>query len=310
MHRTFTLTIPPAVTEPLCQQLEQLPEVIGLSVQPGGSRKPAGDLVTLQVLNRGADEVLRRARAAVPDSQQLSIATTELASIISAADYEKTVQDRDEAIWEEMMAGLCYHGRLSFNFVALMLLGGVLAAVGLASEPVPQVIAFISSSIIAPGFEPLAKIPLGIVLRDWKLAGRGLLSTLVGYAAFVLAAYLTTRALLAAGASTAAELSTNAEVYSLQYPGFKELLVAGIGAVAGILIVSAYRRTVIAGPLIALALMPAAALLGRGLAIGRPALALDGLERTLADAGFVLVAGLLVFGLKQALEHRRQPLVS
>lgn len=309
MHRTFTLTVPSPATEPLCQQLEQLSEVMGLSVQKNGSRKPAGDVLTVQVLNRGADEVLRLVRAAVPNSEQLSIVTAEIASIISPADHEVVMKDRDEAIWEEMGAGLCYHGRLSFNFAALMVLGGVLAAVGLVSEPVPQVIAFISSSIIAPGFEPLAKIPLGLVLRDWKLAGRGVLSTVVGYAAFVAAAYLTTRALLASGATTATELVTNPEVHSLQYPGLKELLVAGIGAVAGILIVTAYRRTVIAGPLIALALMPAAALIGSGMAVGQPTLAVEGLERTLADAGFVVVAGLVVFGLKQLLTHKRRPLV-
>jgi hypothetical protein len=66
---------------------------------------------------------------------------------------------------------------------------------------------------------------------------------------------------------------------------------------------------VLAGPLIALALIPGASLIGAGLAASRYTLSWEGLERTGADAGFVLVAGLVVFGLKQALIHRRQPLV-
>lgn len=309
MHRTFSLSVPPAATEALCQQLEQLPTVISLSVQKNGSRKPAGDVLTLQVLNRGADEVLRLARAAVPEPGQLSIATAEIASIIAPADDARVRQDRDEAIWEEMSAGLCYHARITPNFVLLMLLGGVLAAVGLVSEPVPQVIAFIAASIIAPGFEPIAKIPLGLVLRDWKLAARGLGATLAGYTIFVLASYLTMLLLLATEAATIIDLVTNPEVNSLRFPGLKELLVAGTGAAAGILVVSAYRRSVIAGPLIALALMPAAALIGSGLAAGRSTLAWNGLERVGADAGFILLAGLLIFGAKQALLHRRRPLV-
>ena len=308
MHRTFTLTIPNSATEPLCQQLEQLPEVIGLSVQPGGSRKPVGDVLTLQVLNRGADEVLRLARAAVPHDNDLSIATAEIASIISPADHTQIKADQDEAIWEEMIAGLCYSARINANYLSLMALGGLLAAIGLVSDPVPQTIAFISSSIIAPGFEPLAKMPLGLVLRNWNLAGRGVASTVVGYAVFVLAAFLTMHALLATSAAAAADLITNSEVESLRHPGMKELSVAGAGAVAGILILAAYRRSIIAGPLIALALMPAAALIGSGLAIGQPALAYEGLERTVADAGFIVVAGLAVFGLKQVFQHQRKPI--
>jgi uncharacterized membrane protein len=308
MHRTFTLTIPPSATELLCQQLEKLPDVVGLSVQKGGSRKPAGDLLTLQVLNRGADEVLRLTHAAVPDENQLAIATAETACIIAPAVYQRVMKDRDEAIWEEMIAGLYYQARITPNFVLLMVLGGIMAAIGLVSEPVPQAVAFIASSIIAPGFEPLARIPLGLVLRDWELSARGLGATLVGYAVFVLAAFVMMHVLLAAKAATVVDLVTNAEVNSLRFPGLKELTIAGAGAVAGILIVSAYRRTVIAGPLIALALMPAAALIGSSLAVGRTTLAWDGLERTLADAGFILVAGLVIFGLKQASLHQRKPI--
>lgn len=308
MHRTFTLTVPPTATEPLCQQLECLPDVIGLSVQPGGSRKPTGDVLTLHVLNRGADEVLRLARAAVARPEDLSVATAEIASLIAPADRRRIKGDRDEAIWEEMIAGLCYSARINANYLMLMSLGGLLAAIGLVSEPVPQAVAFISSSIIAPGFEPLAKIPLGLVLRDWKLVGRGIASTLVGYAVFALVAFLAMKALLAFGATDAAELLGNSEVESLCHPGPKELGVAVAGALGGIIVLAAYRRSIIAGPLIALALMPAAALIGSGLAIGQPALALEGAERTLADAGFILVAGLLLFGAKQLFQHQRQPL--
>lgn len=308
MHRTFTLTIPATATEPLCQQLEQLPDVVGLSVQKDGSRKPAGDLLTLQVLNRGADEVLRLVRAAVPDENHLTIATAETASMIAPAQRERVLKDRDEAIWEEMIAGLYYQSRITPNFVMLMALGGLMAAIGLVSEPVPQAIAFIASSIIAPGFEPLAKIPLGLVLRHWELTRKGLIATIVGYTVFVLASFLTMHVLLTTEATTVVEFVTNPAVASLRFPGLKDLGVAVAGALAGILIVAAYRRSVIAGPLIALALMQAAALIGAGLAAGRSTLAWAGLERLGADAGFIMLAGLLVFGLKQAFLHRRKPI--
>jgi hypothetical protein len=73
-----------------------------------------------------------------------------------------------------METGLRHQGRATPNFLALMALGGAVAALGLVSNPVPQAIAFIASAIIAPGFEPLAKVPLGGVLGRWNVVKRGL----------------------------------------------------------------------------------------------------------------------------------------
>jgi hypothetical protein len=98
MHRTLELTAPPAVTETLQQELVALDEVISLSVQRGASKKPVGDVLTVHVLNRGADEVLRRARAAVASPQDLSIVTSEAISFIAPADHHAVDDDRDEAI--------------------------------------------------------------------------------------------------------------------------------------------------------------------------------------------------------------------
>lgn len=45
-----------------------------------------------------------------------------------------------------------------------MALGGVIAAAGAVTEPSVSALAYVASAIIAPGFEPVAKISLGIVL--------------------------------------------------------------------------------------------------------------------------------------------------
>ncbi|MET4108935.1 DUF389 domain-containing protein [Hymenobacter sp. UYP22] len=308
MHRSLELTVPPTVTEDLCQQLVALDEVVSLSVQKGISRKPAGDVISVQVLNRGADDVLRLAGKAVARPEDLSVATAELSSIIAPAEGEKILNDKDEAIWEEVEAGLRHQGRPTPNYLALMGLGGIMAAVGLVSEPVPQAVAFIASSIIAPGFEPVAAIPMGVVLGRWQVVARGLRSTVIGYSLFMLMAGLTMLLLVQVGESSATELANNPEVRSMAQPTLKTILVSACGAAAGIVIIAAYRRSVIAGALIALILMPAAALVGCGLAVGRSNLASEGLTRFLIDVGFVLGLGLLIFYCKQRFQHQRRPL--
>ena len=309
MHRTLELTVPPAVTAALQRELVTLDEVIGLSVQPGAAKKPAGDVLTVHVLNRGADEVLRRAAAAVPDAKALSVVTSEAISFIAPADRHAVDDDRDEAIWEEMESGLRHQGRIGTNYLLLMGLGGVIAAIGLVSEPVPQAVAFVAAAIIAPGFDPMTKVPLGLALRHWPLVGHGLRSAGAGYAVLVAMAALTMWALAANGHASAAQLAANAEVEHLAHPKLPELLTAAAGALAGVVTLAAFRRSFQAGPLIAMAFVPAAALIGAGLAVGRADLALEGLERFAADWGFILAVGVPFLWLKQRFVHRRQPLV-
>jgi hypothetical protein len=309
MHRTLTLTVPPPVTAALQQELVALDEVIGLTVQLGASQKPVGDVLTVHVLNRGADEVLRRTRAAVPDGQALSIVTSEAISFISPADHHAVDDDRDEAIWEEMESGLRHQGRITANYLLLMGLGGIICALGLVAEPVPQALAFVASAVIAPGFDPMTKVALGLALRRWPLVWHGVRSVLAGYAVLVLAAAATMAALVARGDSSAQQLATNPEVQHLVHPGLPELLLAAAGALAGLVTLAAFRRSFQAGPLIAMAFIPAAALVGAGLAVGRVDLAVEGLERFGADWGFIVGLGVPFLWLKQRFVHRRAPIV-
>ena len=189
-----------------------------------------------------------------------------------------------------------------------MALGGIVAAIGLVSEPVPQAVAFVASAIIASGFDPMTKVLLGLVLRRWALVGHGLKPALAGYAVLVGTAALIIWALVAAGASSAQALAANPEVEHLVHPGLMELLLAGAGALAGVVTLAAFRRSFQAGPLIAMAFIPAAALVGAGLVVGRTDLALEGLERFAADWGFIVALGVPFRWLKQRFVHRRQPL--
>ncbi|WP_238388112.1 DUF389 domain-containing protein [Hymenobacter sediminis] len=85
--------------------------------------------------------------------------------------------------------------------------------------------------------------------------------------------------LVGVGEASAHDLLTNPEVHNIIDPGVKELLVSACGAAAGVVIIAAYRRSVIAGALIALVLMPAAALLGSSILVGEYQLALGALKR-------------------------------
>ncbi len=307
MHRTFEISVSSHATDQLIEQLAALEDVIGLSLQRGASIKPEGDVITVHALNRSADEVLRCV-AALPSNTSVSIATGELTSLSDPENNESIDNDVDEALWEEMETGVRHQGRLTSNYLALMALGGALASIGLISERVPQAICFISASIIAPGFEPIAKIPLGLLLRHphrWK---RGLVSSLAGYAVLMLASAAMFGVLLLGHETSAHELIENSQVKMMRHPHLPDLLQSACAAVAGVVIIAAYRRSVIAGALAALTIIPAAALVGAAAIAGQGEMALAALRRTGIDVLFIIGAGLLVFGLKQATTHSRRRL--
>ena len=119
---------------------------------------------TVHALNRGADEVWKRADAARAHGP-VSISTSELISVVSEEKQETVQEDVDEAVWEEVDANLRHQGQVTLNYLMLMALGGAVAAAALITEHVNQAILLAAASVIAPGFEPVAMIPLGVSLR-------------------------------------------------------------------------------------------------------------------------------------------------
>jgi hypothetical protein len=308
VHRTIEITVPPTYTDTLTEQLEQLEHVITVSVVRGASIKPPGDVVTVHALNRGADRVMSLANAARKGGQ-VSISTSEVSSIVDPEHERKIANDVDEALWEEAETGLRHQSQITANYLGLMGLGGAVGATGLVVESTPQAISIVAAAIIAPGFDPLAKLPLGLALRRWDVARAGLVSAAVGYLALILSAALVFLVLRWAGVTTVEEFVGNSQVGELADPTLREILLSACGAVAGVVMMLSYRRYLIPGALVALMIIEAAAMIGVALAAGQPALMYEGLERFGLDVLLIVAGGMLVVLLKQTIFHRRAPIV-
>ena len=212
-----------------------------------------------------------------------------MASIIDPEHERKVANDVDEALWEEAETGLRHQSQTTTNYLTLMALGGVVGAIGLVIEGTSQAVTFVAASIIAPGFEPLAKIPMGLGLRRWNVARAGLRSAGVGYLALVLAAALVFLVLRLAGVATVEEFVGNSEIDALADPTLREILMSACGAVAGMVMLVSYREFLIPGALIALEVIEAAAVIGVALAAGEPAFVYEGVERLVLDSLLIVV---------------------
>jgi hypothetical protein len=284
--------------------------VVGLALSAGGSLKPRGDVLQVEVLNSFVDEVLRRARPAVDDeSAEVAIVIGQSTAVIDRARAHLIHKDADEIVWEEMEADLRNHGRISWNYAVLMALGGIIGAAGFLADTVSQAIAFVGAAIIAPAFEPLAKLAQAIVLGQLKVCGRALSSLVVGYGVAGVAAFATIAALSWGDVGHTRDVLREQPVLSaLIHFDAPPLLMSGAAAIAGVVMIVSLRDLYVVGPLMVLVLLPNITLVGAGLALRDGALALAALGRLGLDVLLVIVLGGAVFYWKQRAFHRRRPL--
>jgi Domain of unknown function (DUF389) len=308
MHRHFEIAIPDDATDALVDELHDMAGVVSLSVYRGASVQPPGDVVSVHALNRAADAVLGAVERS-GDHGPLSVTSSQVSSLSDRDHAVEVDRDIDVSTWEDAATALRHHSQLSANFVALMALGGIVASCALFSSSTTQATALVAAGVIAPGFEPFARVGLGVVLRQRGLLLRALRSAAIGYLVLAAAGAATMVVMRAAGTDLPDRFLHNRQVRELADPTTVALVVSAAGAIAGMIMIAAHRVTLLAGPLIALQLIPAAAMTGMALALGHGHLAAEGLARVGDDVGMVLAAALLVFGAKRLITHRRQPLV-
>ncbi len=309
MHHTVDMVLPEASTDEAVTALRKIDGVLSLSVQYGAGLEPPGDVVTVHALNRSIDAVLE-----VPSQAQhhgpVSVATSGIASLVATAAQQAIDDDADESPWEEFERDLRHHGRLSVNYLALMVLGGAIGVAGLLSPPVPQALALAASAVLAPAFEPVAKLGVALVRRSGYAIRRALVSVVVGYVLLIAGGALAFVVLRALGLASTKTLASSEGMHMIIDPTAADWLVAAGGAIAGLVIVTSFREAVLAGALIALALVPAAGVAGIGIVSGDLGLIWEGLQRLLADAALVIVLGGVVVIAKDRLVHRgRKPLI-
>lgn len=304
MPRTIEVAISSDKTEELINKLGGLNGVVGLALQRGSSIEPPGDILTINATNDATRTVL----SILADQNVLdggSILTSELRSLINRKYQNGIDRESNETIWDEMAFLLRRETNLSVNYLLLMALSGSIAAVGLWTNTLHIVI---GAMVIAPGFEPLIRLPFGWIGGPGVLASRGLISTISGYLILAVGAALTLMLLQVVDSSASIDLTARSWVQYWSTVTWNGLILAILAGAAGAVTVSAQRSVLSAGVMIALALIPSMTIAGMALAVGDITLIGKGLMRWIVDVGAVIVSSTAVLGTKHVLVHRRRAL--
>jgi hypothetical protein len=288
-------------------ELRNLPGVLGLRVQPGISTQPPGDVITVQITNSNLPELMRTLDGwGLGSSTELSATISEPSALVSPQATGAAFSDTSESTWEEMGLFIAREGNMTPNALALMAIAGVIAAVGITTNALHYVI---GAMVIAPGFAPITRISLGLVgggIR-WQ---RGVKDTLAGYGVLALAGFVTALVLAALGRNPPQGVDSylpSGALYSYWTDiSAPSVLVTLVASLAGGILTATRRSVLTAGLMIALALIPAATLVGMSLATGQFAAAGTAALRWLIDVGIVFAGTGAIFWLKQQSVHRRR----
>jgi len=187
----------------------------------------------------------------------------------SLAEAYEMVEDPDRIAREELVTRARDLAPRPDTFIAMTAISAIVATAGLLLDS-PAVV--VGSMVIAPLIGPAMATSVGTVLDEDDLFRRGVALQAIGGVLAVLVAALFAAALHLTGVvpHTAAEVFAIGEIRERLAPDLLSLAIAlGAGA-AGALSLSSGVSAALVGVMIAAALVPPTAVLGIGLAWGRP----------------------------------------
>lgn len=305
MPRSVTISLPAGRADVLLEELSGFEGILTLSRQPQSSILPPGDVVTVDILDRSVSALFALlSEHGAGSDDGVSVTTSEPTAVVSSSSSAALASDPASTSFEEVESMLERESTMGANKVAAMAAAGAIAAVGILTNSIHIVI---GAMVVAPGFEPFLKVALRVTGRNRSFT-RGFVDIGAGWLA------------VAAGAAAAA-LTLQVFGVSLATPSggylgqgglvayWRELTVSGtvvavVAGAAGTILVIASRAVLTAGVMIALSLVPGAALLGIAVTEGDLELAADGALRWAHDAAIVIAVAAAVFTLYRVLRGR------
>lgn len=304
MARTVQLTVPERWTDALVADLREL-DPHALRLHRSASLHPPGDVVELEIDNAGLREIMRVAdRYGLGDEGGVALSTAEPLSLVTHG-YTALSREEGGTSWEELELAMSQDSTMTGDRLIVMLIAGAIAAFGIVSGSVHVVI---GAMVIAPGFQPFARFVLGIVNRSRSWQG-GLIDVLRAYAAVGVGATVAAATSRALGASAldsgdASYLGADALVAYWSTVTWAGIAVGATAAVCGGLLLAINRTVLTAGVMVALALVPTAALGPMALVAGDVPLAGRAALRFLVEVGLVIAGSALVFVAKRHRDER------
>jgi uncharacterized hydrophobic protein (TIGR00271 family) len=253
------VTCPPDITDGVVARLRDETGIGTLSVERGIGVVPEGDVVVCEVARERANVVLEQLRAlGVERRGAISVLQLDAASRAGHIAEEKAPGHEADALpWVLIEEAAHDDAELSITFLVLMALASIIATVGIAID---SAVLIIGAMIVGPEYGPLVAIAVGLRRRLplWRAAVGVLLA---GIAAAVIAATLASLVAEVFGDPAFAPSSRFFTSFVTE-PNAYSAVVAFVAGVAGTIALARAQATAVAGVLVSVTTIPAAAAMG------------------------------------------------
>ena len=198
-----------------------------------------------------------------------SISISESAAILGdASDRAEEAapgHPSDGVVWEQVEDRAREDARLSWSFLAFLILATLIAGVG---RYLDQPILIIGAMVVGPEFAPLSAICVAIVRRRPRVVPRAALTLFGGFAIAIVVALVLWAVAAATGLIDAEVATTGTQTDFIVKPDLWSFVIALLAGIAGILSITSAKSSALVGVFISITTVPAAATIALTLAVG------------------------------------------
>ncbi len=278
--------------------------VTNLIVLPGVARSPRGDMVQFELAREAADAMLSELRelglhecgSIAVDEVDMSISTGARKAEEAAPGY-----DDDAVIWDELDARTAADARLSWVFMAFLVLATQIAAIGALLD---QPILIVGAMVLGPEFGAVAAICFGVVHQNPARIGVAVRTLAIGFTTAIAVTALCATLVAWLGWIHPAMLDHRPMTDFIVHPDRWSFIVALLAGVAGMLSLTASKSSALVGVFISVTTVPAAGNIAVAIPLGH----FSEVSGSAAQLGVnllgMLVAGVVTLALQRALWSR------
>ncbi|WP_427129884.1 DUF389 domain-containing protein [Pseudarthrobacter sp. S9] len=242
--------------------------VAEVALHPGASVMPPGDVILVLLARESVEQLVQKLHALkVQERGSISVSMPELVLSDRADRAEAAApgEGADAMIWDEVSRQSGEDSRLTWSYLAFLVLATQLAAIGIVTD---SPIAIVGAMAVGPEFGPLAALAVALVRRQGRLGRDAALALGVGFPVAMLAAALAAWLSVPLGLFPADVLERGSAVEFIYHPGPYSLIVAVLAGTAGMLSMISRRSAALIGVFISVTTVPAAGYVAVALVLG------------------------------------------
>ena len=276
--------------------------VLNLVVVSGTSQHPAGDTVHLDLLTGAANSVIEQLRqAGIVERGSVVVETVDacLSDTVEAAERRQSRFEMFTPVWELVDARIRTDGLYPPSWFALLLIAGVIAAIGILTN---SQILVVAAMVVGPEYGAITSIARAGTGRDARTARRGLIALSVGFTGAIVASLALGLSIRGAGLTPRAfETGVRPVSDLISTPNVFSTIVAVLAGIVGIISLTESRASTLIGVFISVTTIPAAADIGLSVGYGSWSEAWGSFLQLLINVSILIVVGMTMLFVQKRL---------